>query len=158
MDDNRVYVEACKEKMKYRKGFFIVTYSRTKKGIKYLVLKRKLHWRGWEFPKGGLENRESIKNGIKREIKEETGKLPFNIKKFNVSGKYKYEKELKDRKDLDGQTYILYSVEIKPDSIKIDKKEHFDYQWLNFEKALKKLTWPNQRKCLRITNRFLNKN
>ena len=143
--------------MTYRKGVFIVVYSKTKKGIKYLVLKRKLHWKGWEFPKGGLEGKGYIKN-IKREIKEETGKLPFNIKKFNVSGKYKYKKGLKDRKDVDSQTYVLYSVEIKPDSIKIDKKEHSDYRWLDFKKALRKLTWPNQRKCLRITNRFLNKN
>jgi len=144
--------------MKYRKGVFIVTYSRTKKGIKYLILKRKLHWKGWEFPKGGLEkSRNHIKN-VKREIKEETGKPPFNIKKFQVSGKYRYKKELKDREGIDGQTYSLYSAEIKPNLIKIDKKEHSDYQWLSFEKALKKLTWPNQRRCLRITNTSLNKN
>jgi len=144
--------------MKYRKGVFIVIYRREDNEIKYLVLRRILHWKGWEFPKGGLEgSRDYIKN-IKREIKEETGKLPFNTKNLHVSGKYKYKKELKDRKDIEGQTYVLYSVEIKPGLIKIDKKEHSSYQWLNFEKALKKLTWPNQRKCLRITNTFLNKN
>ena len=144
--------------MKYRKGVFIVTYFKTKKGIKYLVLKRKLHWIGWEFPKGGLKKNEDIIKGLKREVKEETGKLPFNIKKFDFSGKYKYKRELKDREGVDGQTYSLYSAEIKPGLIKIDKKEHSDYQRVSFEKALKKLTWPNQRRCLRITNRFLNKN
>lgn len=144
--------------MKYRKGIFIVTYSRTKEGIKYLLLKRKLHWRGWEFPKGGLKKNEDIIKGLKREVKEETGKPPLDIKKFDVFGKYKYKRELKDREGVDGQTYSLYCAEIKPGLIKIDKKEHSDYQWLKFEKALKKLTWPNQRKCLRITNMFLNKN
>lgn len=144
--------------MKYRKGVFIVTYSKTKKRIKYLVLKRKLHWEGWEFPKGGLKKNEDIIKGVKREIKEETGKLPFNLKKLQVSGKYKYKKELKDKEGVAGQTYILYSVEIKAGSIRLDRLEHSDYQWLNFEKALKKLTWPNQRRCLRITNTFLNKN
>jgi len=144
--------------MKYRKGVFIVTYSKTKEGIKYLVLKRKLHWKGWEFPKGGLKKNEDIIKGLKREIKEETGKLPFNIKNFHVSGKYKYEKKLKDREGVAGQTYSLYSAEIKPSLIKIDKKEHLEYKWLSFEKALKKLIWPNQRRCLRITNKTLNKN
>ena len=144
--------------MIYRKGFFIVTYSRTKEGIRYLVLKRKLHWKGWEFPKGGLERSENVKKGVKREVKEETGKLPFNMKNLCVSGKYKYKREVKDREDIGGQTYSIYSAEIKAGSIKIDKKEHSDYQWLSFEKALKKLTWPNQRRCLRITNTFLNKN
>ena len=52
--------------MIYRKGFFIVTYSRTKEGIKYLILKRKLHWKGWEFPKGGLEKGESFEKAVKR--------------------------------------------------------------------------------------------
>ena len=124
--------------MKYRKSIFIVTYSRTKQGIKYLVLKRKLHWKGWEFPKGGLEKSKDPLKNVKREVKEETGKLPFNIKNLHVSGKYKYKKELKDRKGVDGQTYSLYSAEIKSGLVKVDKKEHSNYKWLSFEKALKK--------------------
>ncbi len=144
--------------MKYRKGVFVVTYSRTNEGVKYLVLKRKLHWKGWEFPKGGLMKNENEEKGVRREVKEETGKNPLNIKKFDVFGRYKYEKELKDREGVMGQTYSLYSAEIKPGLIKLDKQEHAGYHWLNFEKALKKLTWSNQRKCLKITNRFLNKN
>jgi len=143
--------------MKYRKGIFIVTYSKTIEGIKYLLLKRKLHWKGWEFPKGGLKKNESIIKGLKREVKEETGKPPLDIKKFDTSGKYKYKQELKDREGVAGQTYSLYSAEIKAGSIRLDKLEHSDYKWLNFEQALRKLTWPNQRRCLRITNTFLNK-
>lgn len=143
--------------MKYRRGVFIVVYSKTKQEVRYLVLKRKLHWKGWEFPKGGLKKGESLIKGVKREVKEEAGKYPLNIKKFPISGKYKYKKELKDREGIDGQTYRLYCAEIKPGLIKLDKKEHSGYNWLNFEKALKKLTWHNQKKCLKITNRFLNK-
>ncbi len=144
--------------MKYRKGIFIVVYFKTKKGIKYLILKRKLHWKGWEFPKGGIKKSETTLNALKREVKEETGQTPFNIKKFNVFGKYKYEKKLKDRENVIGQTYILYSAEIKPKKIKLDKLEHTDYKLVDFKSALKKLTWANQRKCLRITNKRLNKN
>ncbi len=154
---------------KYRRGVFIVVYKRNKKRqgeIDYLILKRKLHWKGWEFPKGGIEKKENIMNTIMREIKEETGQFPLKktLKKHNYSGKYKYSKKLSDREGFIGQTFSLYSAEIMGQSkrakqkIKIDKLEHSKYKWVNFEQALKKLTWPNQRKALRIVNKFLLKN
>ena len=46
------------EENNYRKSVFIVVYRKTEKGILYLILKRKLHWVGWEFPKGGIEPEE----------------------------------------------------------------------------------------------------
>jgi len=146
-----------KEKRKYREGVFIVTYRKTPKGIRYLILKRKLHWVGWEFPKGGLKSKENIRKTIKREIKEETGQLSLNIKKYDFSGKYNYEKELPDRDSIIGQTFSLYSVEIKDSKIKIDKKEHSDYKWTNFDEAMKKLTWSNQKKSLKVVDGFLKK-
>ncbi len=68
--------------LKHRKGIFLVTYSKENGKTKYLILKRKLHWKGWEFPKGGIEPGESIKKTIKRELKEETGLKPLMIKKL----------------------------------------------------------------------------
>ena len=41
-------------KMKYRNAIFIVVYAKQKDKIYYLILKRKLHWKGWEFQKEGL--------------------------------------------------------------------------------------------------------
>ncbi len=140
---------------KYRKAVFIVTYARTKEGIEYLLLKRKLHWKGWEFPKGGIKQRESERKAVKREVEEETGLKAFNIKKYNLKGKYKYDKVYADRKGIMGQTWELYSVEVKKPAkgkIKFDKLEHSDYKWLDFKKAIRKLTWPNQKKCLKIVD------
>src|SRR3989344_1192122 len=94
--------------MKLRKGVFIIVYRKEKDKLSYLILKRKLHWKGWEFPKGGIEK---------------------------------------------GETFSLYSVELKNKKIEIDKHEHSDYQWLLFNKTIKKLTWPNQRRCLRIVDK-----
>ena len=119
------------------------------------MLKRKLHWKGWEFPKGGVDSKESIKKTIIREVKEETGQIPKNIKNHRVTGKYKYHEELRDRRGIKGQTYSLYSVELPKEKIKVDEVEHTAYKWVSFDKAVKKLTWPNQRKCLRIVNKTL---
>jgi 8-oxo-dGTP pyrophosphatase MutT (NUDIX family) len=142
-------------KPKYRKIVFIVTYAKLKDKIYYLILKRKLHWKGWEFPKGGIDFPELKKSAVKREILEETGNKTLKIKKFNFSGKYKYKKKYPDRKDFIGQSFSLYSAEIKYGKVKIDKTEHSDYKWLLFEEAVKKLTFPNQKKSLKIVNEWL---
>jgi 8-oxo-dGTP pyrophosphatase MutT (NUDIX family) len=145
-------------KPKYRRAVFVVTYSKNKQGIKYLILKRKLHWTGWEFPKGGRKVFEIKTSTVKRELLEETGLSPIKIKKFEVYGKYKYDKEYPDRKGFVGQTYSLYSAEVKKKKVKIDNFEHSDFQWLDFKPAMKKLTWSNQKKCLKVVNEFLDKN
>jgi 8-oxo-dGTP pyrophosphatase MutT (NUDIX family) len=147
--------------MKYRKAVFVVTYAKVKDKINYLILKRKLHWKGWEFPKGGLETlgeKLFVGNAVKREVKEETGLTPIKIKKMNISGKYKYKRVLKDRPGVIGQEYKLYSAEVEKKKINIKKNkdaEHSTYKWVDFKTANKLLSWPNQRQCLKIVNNSL---
>ena len=142
---------------KYRKSVFVVVYRRTPKGIRYLLLKRKLHWRGWEFPKGGVNPKEKMQDAVKRELKEETGQFPLNIQKYNFSGKYKYNKKVLGRKFI-GQIFSLYSAKIKNTKIVLDGREHSDYLWASYSEANKKLTYQNQKKCLEIVNEILKKN
>lgn len=99
--------------MKIRRAVFIVTYARVDGKVKYLVLKRKLHWTGWEFPKGGVKWFEIKRFAARRELKEETGLSPLKINSFKEKGVYKYEREYPDRKGFDGQSYKLYSAEVK---------------------------------------------
>ncbi len=143
------------KRRKYRKAVFIVAYARTKKGIEYLLLKRKLHWKGWEFPKGAINFLETKKRAVKRELKEETGLEPVKIKKFDYSGKYPYDKIYPDRPKIKGQTFILYSAEVKKTKVRIDKIEHSGCKWVGFGKALKMLRFKNQKKSLKIVNKWL---
>jgi len=145
-------------KKEYRKAVFIVTYKIENNAIYYLLLKRKLHWKGWEFPKGGIDKGENAKQAALRECFEESGFKSKKIISFNISGKYKYPKILKDRPNRIGQTYKLFACEVKPkpnQKVKFDKKEHSNFLWLDFEKAIKKLSWPDQKKCLKIVNNRL---
>jgi len=141
---------------KYRKGIFIVTYAIINEKPEYLILKRKLHWKGWEFPKGGLKRFETYRHALERETKEETGLKILETKKLKESGKYKYKKELSDRRGISGQTYKLFLAKVRKDKVTLDKLEHSSYKWVNFEKAIKMLTWPSQRKCLRKVNLYIN--
>ena len=141
--------------MKYRQALFILTYAKTKKGIEYLILKRKLHWKGWEFPKGAIKFFETKRCAIERELLEETGLTPFKIKSFNYSGRYDYKKMHSDRPGIKGQTFSLYAVEIKKAKIRLDGVEHSDYKWVSLKQALKMLEWSNQKKSLEIVNAWL---
>ncbi len=95
------------EKMKFRKSVFVVAYS----GKEYLILKRKRHWIGWEFPKGGVKRFELIKNTIKRELKEEVelSVVKGSIKNHKHKGKFLYKKI--ENFNHDGQKYSLYSAD-----------------------------------------------
>ncbi len=157
--------------VRYRKAIFITTYARqkpkvlatlskhgrskTKNDFEYLILRRRLHWKGWEFPKGEIKFSETERKAVIRELKEETGLSPLKIKKFNFSGKYNYDKMFPDRPDFKGQKFSLYAAEIKKAKVKFDKYEHSGYKWVGFEKAIKMLKWPNQRKSLRIVSKWL---
>lgn len=140
---------------KYRLAIFVVVYARTKNGIEYLILKRRHHWKGWEFTKGGINPGEKMENTARREAREETGLIPLRIKKFNYSGRYLYKKKFADRKGIIGQTFSLYAAEVKKGKVKIDKLEHKGYKWLNFEQAEKKVRFNNQKKSLRIVDNWL---
>lgn len=148
-----------KNNKKFRHAVFGVAYSIDRKGkIEYILLKRKKHWKGWEFPKGKVERFETKKKAVKREVHEETGLKVLKIKRFNEKGLYLYHKKLKDRPGVVGQTYHLFAVNIKKGNrkLKLDKIEHNGYKWVGFREAQKKLTWPNQRKCLKIVDNWLN--
>lgn len=144
--------------MKYRKGIFAVVYSKDSSGkIEYLLLKRKKHWKGWEFVKGKIEQGESKLKAAKREVSEETGLKILNIKDFGISGKYKYGHILKDRPEVFGQTYHLFGAEVKKGKVSLDSKEHSEFQWFGFEEALDTLTWNDQKRCISIIESEINK-
>jgi len=133
---------------KFRKGVFCVVYS----GKKYLLLHRKLHWEGWEFPKGGMLARERESHAAMREVIEETGLKIIHLKKFNISGIFLYDKKTQQERKAKGFKWKLYAVEVKRAKVRISKKEHDDYKWLPYDKALKLLKWADQKKCLKIVN------
>ena len=141
--------------MKYRRAVFVVVYTIEDNKIKYLILKRKLHWKGWEFPKGGFEKNESARNVVIREVKEETGLKPLSVRKFDFSGRYKYPRKFSDRKDFEGQSFVLYSAEVKKGKVKVDGREHSKAKWMSFEKAVRKVKFANQKKSLKIVNEWL---
>ncbi|MFC1682337.1 NUDIX domain-containing protein, partial [Nanoarchaeota archaeon] len=137
---------------KYRHAIFAIIYTIVKNKPQYLLLKRKLHWKGWEISKGGKRIYETDKMTLKRELKEETGlKIKKIAKKFRIDEKYKYDKKYSDRKGFVGQKYkTLFLVEVEKGKINLDNIEHSGSDWFEFSEAVKKLKWSNQRKLMNI--------
>jgi isopentenyldiphosphate isomerase len=86
---------------------------------------------------------------------EETGLIPIKIKNFNFSGKYKYKKRYPERPEFIGQTYSLYSTEVKKQNVSIDQREHSTYKWVSYAQAMKMLKHSNQKTCLKKVNDWL---
>lgn len=88
-----------------------------------MVQEGKEHVRGkWDFPGGGLEHDESVKECAEREVKEETG---YEV---NVNGFYGVYIEKSDTTDLPVIVYLLegkLSSEGEPDN-------HFDGEILDY--------------------------
>ena len=138
---------------KYRKGAFCVAYSL--KPLRYLLLHRKLHWKGWEFPKGGKLAIEKIENTARRELREETGLDAVRIRRFPVKGSFIYDKKTQAEWKAKGFSYVLFSAEIKKGKVKLSKREHDGYKWCTYSQALKLLSWPERKKCIKIVNRAI---
>jgi 8-oxo-dGTP pyrophosphatase MutT (NUDIX family) len=124
---------------------------RLKLHLKSSLLHRKQNWRGWEYVKGGLLPGESLKTGLRREIREETGQKKFKIiAKLPKIVKYKWPQAYqKDRKKWQGAIQQVYLVEVFSQNIKLDRKEHSGYAWLPAVKAMKLLTHKEPKSALR---------
>ncbi|MGC9309607.1 MAG: hypothetical protein ACP5D2_02830, partial [Candidatus Nanoarchaeia archaeon] len=53
--------------------------------------------------------------------------------------------------------YKLFAAQLNSKQIDIDKREHSSYKWVKFKKAIKMLTYKNQKECLKVVNRWLTK-
>jgi len=137
---------------KYRRGASAIVFRR-KNGLKLLILHRKLNWTGYEILKGGLKGRESEDNCLKRELREETGIRKYRHVETGYEYRYSWTKAfIKDNNTYRGAHFRLFIVEDldKSGRIRIDRNEHSGYSWVTAKKALKMLTYKDQRDALRF--------
>jgi len=138
-----------KQKKNVRKGIAALIYCENVRGKnEFLLLKRKLNWKGWEWCKGGIKKGENEFEAVEREMKEETGrKSGFVIKKTPFVQSFDYEKEfVKDKTGFLGARNFVFLVRFLDKKVKPDKKEHSNCGWFDKKDVLKKIAWPDQKK------------
>ncbi len=128
-----------------------VIFRRCGSKVEYLLLRRTPERNGfWQPVTGGVEEGETRKEALHREIREETG-----AKNVLTVIEDLFDFELSDPNP--SHEYV-YGVEISPsDEIVLDGKEHSEYRWCSFQEALQLLAWEENKTALRRLNNIQTK-
>ena len=105
----------------------------------------------WDFVKGNVEPNESEKDTVLRELKEETGIVATRpIEGFKERIIYYYRRQ--------GSTVhkevVFFLIEADTKKVTLSF-EHVGFDWLNYERALEKLTFKNAKDVLQKAHAFL---
>lgn len=135
--------------MLYERSAGAVMFYYDGKRTEYLLL---LYGAGhWDFPKGNIEENEEELETVRREIFEETGikNLVF-IPNFRHEIRYFYRK----KGELVNKEVVFYLVRSYEKEVRLSS-EHKDYAWLDYENALRRLTYKTAKETLVKAHDFL---
>lgn len=99
----------------------------------------------WDFVKGNVEDGETLRQTVLREIKEETGIVDVEfVSGFEDKIEYHYQRD----GDIVHKEVVFFLAKTKTTDVKISH-EHLGFVWLSFNDALKKMTYKNAQNVLK---------
>src|SRR5262249_33755863 len=105
----------------------------------------------WDFPKGNVEKGETETEAAVRETREETGISDIKIVDgFREVVEYKY----RHGRRLVNKEVALFLASTETSKVVISH-EHVGYAWLNYENAMKQLTFKNAKRVLEAAKDFM---
>jgi len=138
--------ELISMKLKEERSVAAVVYYQEE----YLLLKYGLGH--WEFVKGHIEENETERETIMRELEEETGITEASIIK-GFKEKYNYSFSLGGNKI--HKFVACYLVRSNTREVSLSY-EHVGYKWLPFKEAINQVTYDNAKRILIKAHNFRN--
>ena len=134
----------------YEKSCGAVVYRNIGGITRFLLIKNRRS-SNWSFPKGHVEDGESLKQTAKREVLEETG-IHLNIfPGFMSKSQYTIQNKIQ-------KTVHIFTGTTKDEQTKIQQEEIEDYIWLPYDGAYKYLKFENDKAILKEAYEFLIEN
>ena len=129
----------------------VIVFHRAPRGgqISFLLLDYGKHW---DYPKGHVDKGEDDLSAAMRELREETGISDVQlVPDFAREIVYFFRHP---RRGLIRKEVIFFLAQTKLTKVKLSH-EHVGYAFLNFEEALKKVTYPTAKQVLREAHQWL---
>ena len=125
------------------------TDRRTKSGRLYLLLD---YGRFWDYPKGHVEKGESDRDAAVRELQEETGITDATVvEDFRDEIQYFFRDKTRG---LIRKTVVFFLAQTHAHEVTVSH-EHKGAEFLAYEEALKRVTYPTAKKTLHKAEAFL---
>lgn len=131
--------------MKTEKGVIIAAYK-PRERPRFIALKRKKDWEGWELPKGHLEG-DDYRETVKMELEEETGISPGKIEEIEELDHTVEWSHEKDGEKVE-KKYRGFLVKLSEDSnVDVTHNPHDEHEtgfFFRYRDVEKMLTYDNQ--------------
>lgn len=121
----------------------------------FLLFKRakgKIYQGQWRMTGGKVESGETYWQAALRELKEETGLTPVQFWTIpSVNTFYEHKSDTVHH-------IPAFAAQLQMDQIPDLDDEHTEYEWLTLEQAVKRISWPEQRRLLKLTDSIITQN
>ena len=130
----------------------IIVFRRAGAECLFLLILSRLTKRPlWEFPKGGVDEGETVLQAALRELHEETGIHESEVRlipEFERTEDYRFTSGRSDRRSLIHKQVTYFLAETEKATIVLSAKESSEFAWLNMVDATKRLRYKERRKLL----------
>lgn len=141
--------------MRYRKDISagVIVFRRDGARCEFLLLLSRLTKRPlWEFPKGGVDPGETAMQAALRELEEETGLTPSEVRLlpgFERTESYRFMVGEGERRALVHKRVTYFLAEAVTNHIEISASEATEFAWLELEEAIRRVRYTDRRSLLR---------